>query len=155
MSGSRSARDALAAVVHGQLGREYLPPRLRDALAEAAMEGDLVELARRAAAAMLEAEAFSGACRNVHGQLRDAIQAALEDTGMGRIDLDAHTISLTEGGAGFAITDAAAVPSDLKRAFPDRDAIKRALAAGRDVPGVSLTNNPPHITVRAKRSNGR
>ena len=55
MSGSRSARDALAAVVHGQLGREYLPPRLRDALAEAAMEGDLVELARRAAAAMLEA----------------------------------------------------------------------------------------------------
>jgi hypothetical protein len=66
---------------------------------------------------------------------RDMLTAA----GLRKIERPAATLSIRAGSLSVQITDADAVPTQLRRPGPpDKAAIKAAIKAGEDVPGVHL-----------------
>lgn len=83
--------------------------------------------------------------------LRDACKWAMGELGISKLAAPDFNVSLSAGKSPLIISDEAALPDDLCRVKreADKTAIKAALDAGRDVPGVVLGNPAPILTVRA------
>ena len=67
--------------------------------------------------------------------------------------LPTATVSAVAGKQSVVITDAAALPFDMmstKDPVPDKTAIRAELDAGRAVPGATLSNGTPSISIRRK-----
>lgn len=62
------------------------------------------------------------------------------------------SVSITDGRAGVVITDEAALPDSFVRITktPDKTAIGCALREGHEVPGATMANGMPTLTVRTK-----
>ena len=84
--------------------------------------------------------------------LRSAVKWAMSEIGLKRIDAPDLTASLSGGKAPLVISDEAALPDDLCRIKreADKTAIRVALDGGREIPGVSLGNPQPTLTVRVR-----
>lgn len=83
---------------------------------------------------------------------RDEIAAALESAGLKKLDAGSATVSLTESKPGVVIIDPEVIPTRflvpktthaLSKAF-----IRKALEAGEEVPGATLSNARRTIAVR-------
>lgn len=84
--------------------------------------------------------------------LRQAAFAAMDALGMTRRELPDMTVTIAAGKPGVVITDEALIPDDLIRVTraPDRTAIRAALDQGAEVPGATLANGLPTMTVRTR-----
>lgn len=85
-------------------------------------------------------------------EYRRHIATVMDAAGMTRWKSPEFTVSLTPGRAGVVITDPAAIPDDFVRIRrePDKTAIGAALASGADVPGATMANGMPTLTVRVR-----
>lgn len=84
---------------------------------------------------------------------RDAIANFMAEIGEKKLALPEATLSLSAGTASLVgDADPATLPDDLVRVKrePDRAAIKAALEAGAVIPGLSLSNARPKLTVRVR-----
>lgn len=82
--------------------------------------------------------------------LRAAVLWAMEETGRRKLELPDMTLSVRAGGDAVTISDPDAVPDDFcefKRT-PRKAQIKETLKAGTAVPGASLGNAAPSLSVR-------
>lgn len=114
---------------------------LVDRIAEAAIaDAQLVDLAR-ARAQRLEQRA----ARN-----RDLLLRMLQALGLDRIERAVFTASVGVSPPKLVISDASALPPELTRAEPDKNAIKAALKAGTAVPGAMLGNAEPVLRITTR-----
>lgn len=86
---------------------------------------------------------------------RRAIAAFMDGCGLAKIERPEATLSLRRGGQTVSRASdftAEALPDDLVKVKrePDAAAIKAALQEGRKVPGASLSNGAPVLTVRTR-----
>lgn len=86
---------------------------------------------------------------------RRAIAAFMDGCGLNKIERPEATLSLRRGGQTVTRASdftAEALPDDLVKVKrePDAAAIKAALQEGREVPGASLSNGAPVLTVRTR-----
>jgi len=81
---------------------------------------------------------------------RDMIRQLMEAGKMDKLELSNVTLSLKAKPRSVVITDESALPVDMFRyeAKPKRDEIKKALLAGKEVPGAQLDNGGISVTVR-------
>lgn len=119
----------------------------RAALELAAVEGekDGIEIA----IAKLK-ERLTRHCSRAQG-IRDAIQVALETAELTSLKTPAATLSMRASPPRVEISDEAAIPAVFKVQPPptaDKKAIGAALKSGEPVPGCSLSNQPPALSVR-------
>jgi hypothetical protein len=79
-------------------------------------------------------------------------QIALTEAGIRKLERPAYTASLSATPASVVITDDSALPDELCRIKrePDKTAIKKALQAGDEVRGASLSNGGETLTIRVK-----
>jgi hypothetical protein len=87
-----------------------------------------------------------------HDAYRAAVYAIFDALGMTKWKHAEFTASLSPGRPGVVITDEAALPDSFVRVErkPDKTAIKDALARGEAVPGATLQNSIPSLSVRTK-----
>jgi len=137
---------------------------LMDALRQEVPEVD--DVLARLLRAMGEADAAAEAIRNRATDLdtrhdrfirqrdsyRAAVYAIFDALGLTKWRHAEFTASLSPGRAGVVVTDEAALPDAFVKVTrsPDKTAIKAALAQGEIVPGVTVENNPPTLTIRTK-----
>lgn len=84
-------------------------------------------------------------------RLRGSIRAALETTGMPKIELPRATISLRSAPPKLEIINASAIPADCLRQPPpevDKKAVLVRLKSGQSVPGATLLNGGETIVIR-------
>lgn len=84
---------------------------------------------------------------------RNALFHFLQYLGVRSMALPECTLSIRNGTAGLSgEADPANLPDDLVRIKrePDKAAIKKALEAGREVPGYTLSNGAPSLSVRVR-----
>jgi hypothetical protein len=84
--------------------------------------------------------------------LRRAATWALEEMGIKRIDAPDFSATLARGRPPVVITDEAAIPGDLVRVRrePMKGVIRECLEEGREVPGATLGNPTPVLTMRVR-----
>lgn len=85
--------------------------------------------------------------------IRDLMQRILESAQIRKIELPEVTLSMKNNPQQLIGTLAPEdLPDDLVKVTraPDKTKIREALIAGREVPGVFLSNAPPSLTVRVK-----
>lgn len=87
--------------------------------------------------------------------LKNRLRMALEQIGVKKVEGDRYTITVaTNGGkTPLAIDDPTTIPRELcshvpEEWVPDGDAIREALATGREVPGVRLLERGTHLRIR-------
>lgn len=87
---------------------------------------------------------------NKETMLRSCILGLMREAGKRTHVSPAATISLREGARSVAIDNLNALPQGYARTTvtPDKQAIKKSLEAGEDVPGARLEAGPPTITMR-------
>lgn len=157
---------AIAADVRALLLAEGADPDGDEALLSGMLDGetDALDVARRLVRYALAMEAMERAARERADKLsgraaRFAIRAAgarratldmLDALGMKRLDDCEFVATARAGTPGVVVTDEAALPDEFVRISraPDKTAIKAALEAGRDVPGVVRRNGAPSLSVR-------
>lgn len=93
--------------------------------------------------------------RMVHrmGSLRDLLFKLMESAELSKLELAEATISVRKGTPQLVgDADPASLPDDLCKISrnPDRSAIKEALKTGKEVPGFSLSNATPSLSIRIK-----
>lgn len=106
----------------------------------------LDQLAENAIADKLLAELADGRADRLaerSERARDIIRRILEALDLPSIERPTYTASLAEGPKAVVISEEAEIPDRYIRHAPDKPAIKRALAAGEDVPGCTLNNGAP------------
>jgi len=130
-------------------------------------EADTSEAARAVVRWMMEqdaqAEAMKSLADTYHARskvftdrkagARNALFHFMEYLGVKTMPLPEATLSVRNGVAGLVgESDPADLPDDLVRVKrePDKTAIKAALEAGREVPGYSLSNGSPSLSVRVR-----
>lgn len=130
-------------------------------------ECDTTEAARRVLRWANEQEAAAEAMRglaetyaarskvllNRRDGARNALFHFLEYLGVKSMQLPEGTLSIRQGTPQVVgEADPAALPDDLVRVKRevDKTAIKKALEAGREVPGYSLSNGAPSLSVRVR-----
>lgn len=128
---------------------------------------DAVEAARAAVRFIGECEAYEAACKALaqryserakvfsdrEARTRDAIAHFMQEIGEKKLALPEATVSLSAGSPSVVgEPDVAALPDHLVRTKrePDRTAIKQALVDGHVVPGCSLSNARPRLTIRVR-----
>jgi chromosome segregation ATPase len=85
--------------------------------------------------------------------LRSTIAALLDKADVAKIEMDIATVSIRNGQPQLVgDADPESLPADLVRIKYElnKTAIKDALKAGREVPGFSLNNAPPQLTIRIR-----
>jgi ribosomal protein L13E len=85
--------------------------------------------------------------------LRQTIASLMDKADVSKIEMPAATVSIRSGQPQLVgDVDPMDLPVDLIRTTiePDKTAIKNALKAGREVPGFSLSNAPPQLTIRIR-----
>jgi hypothetical protein len=130
-------------------------------------EADTTEAARRVVRWMNEqaahveankglAETYANRAKvfeaRVHGA-RNALFHFMQYLGVKSMPLPEATLSISAGTSSLVgEADPAGLPDDLVRIKrePDKTAIKAALEAGRDVPGFTLSNASPRLSVRVR-----
>lgn len=111
-----------------------------DRLAEMALaDKHLVELAR-ARAQRLEARAAG---------TRSVIVAMMQGLHLSKLARPLSTLSISHTTTARVI-DQAELPGQYMRAAPDMHAIRKALTAGEAIPGATLSNPAPVLTLRTK-----
>lgn len=86
-------------------------------------------------------------------KLRELAFKIMQDAELNKIELPEATLSLRAGQPQLiGDTDAEALLPEFRKIHvsPDKVAIKEALKAGRTVPGFSLSNSQPSLTIRIK-----
>lgn len=89
-------------------------------------------------------------CNRAEG-IRDGIQVAMETAELTSLKTPAATLSVRPSPPRVEITDAAAIPALFMvqpPPSPDKKAIGAALKSGEAVPGCTLSNSPPALSVR-------
>jgi hypothetical protein len=83
---------------------------------------------------------------------RAAVSDIFDALGMTKWRHAEFSASVSERRPGVSITDEAALPDEFVRIErkPDKAKIKEAIARGAHVPGVTVENNPPVMTIRTK-----
>jgi hypothetical protein len=85
---------------------------------------------------------------------KGAIMSALEIAGLQKIELATATLSVGKGHRKVIIIEEEAIPAEFMREkvtrYPDKEAIGKAIAEKRQVPGAELSNTMPSLTVRVK-----
>jgi hypothetical protein len=83
---------------------------------------------------------------------RALIMSIMDAAGISKATLPEATLSVRAGSQKAVVDDAAVLPDDLVRIErkPDMAAIKSAIDAGREVPGIHISNGEPSLTVRVK-----
>lgn len=125
---------------------------LHDAIGRAALELAAVEGEKdgiEIAIAKLK-ERLTRHCTKAQG-IRDAIQAAMETAELTSLKTPAATLSVRPSPPRVEITDASAIPAVFLKQpppLPDKDAIKTTLKNGQAIPGCTLSNSPPALSVR-------
>lgn len=81
---------------------------------------------------------------------RDLIAEAMSVAGIKKLEFARWTISSTFTKGGVVITDEAAIPAEFVKTTttPMKAEIKATLETGEDVPGASLGNGYPSVTIR-------
>lgn len=111
-----------------------------DKLAEMALaDKHLVELAR-ARAQRLEARAAG---------TRAVIVAMMQGLQLSKLTRPLSTLSISHTTTARVINQDD-LPADYMRAAPDMHAIRKALTAGETIPGATLNNPSPTLTIRTK-----
>lgn len=112
---------------------------LLDALCELALADKKVgeEAADRAKRLKQRAEKWRGIARQV-----------MDRIGLPKLERPVYTISFSAGTPSLVITDTSRIPRELMA--PDKDAIKAAIKAGREIPGCTLNNSPPVMRISGK-----
>jgi hypothetical protein len=84
--------------------------------------------------------------------LRGAALHTMEEVGLRKLAAPDMTVSVGTTRPKVLIVDDAAVPDDLCKITraPSRTEIAKALAEGRDVPGVTLGNPETHLTIHRR-----
>lgn len=87
-----------------------------------------------------------------HAEYRRTVFAMLDALGLRKWKNAEFSVSITDGRPGVVITDEAALPDRFVRITktPDKTAIGCALREGHEVPGATLQNSMPSLTVRTK-----
>lgn len=82
--------------------------------------------------------------------MRLMVLHAMSETGRKKLSAPDFTASVGIGKPKVLVTDETAVPFDLCKVstIPNKTEIAKALADGREVPGVTLSNPEPFLTVR-------
>lgn len=83
--------------------------------------------------------------------IREAIQAAMETAELTSLKTPAATLSIKPSPPRVEIVDIKAIPAVFLKQpppVPDKTAIKDALKAGESIPGTTLSNQPPSLSVR-------
>ena len=89
-------------------------------------------------------------CNKADG-IREAIQAAMETAELTSLKTPAATLSMRASPPRVEIVDEAAIPALFFKQPPpvlDKKAVSDALKAKQDVPGCTLSNQPPALSVR-------
>lgn len=84
---------------------------------------------------------------------RALVEQALLTAEIKKLERPAATLSMANRPASVTVADEASIPAEFWIAGApklDRKALKAALTEGRPVPGASLTNAAPSLTVRVK-----
>jgi len=115
-----------------------------------ATETDVVvvldRLAEQSIADRLLAEMAMGRARRLEERgdvARDLIRRMLEALEIDKLERPTWTATVAEGPKAVIVEDENLVPQEFLRSSIDKNAIKRALKAGEDVPGAVLTNGMP------------
>ena len=85
--------------------------------------------------------------------LRDLLFKLMESAELAKLELAEATITVRKGQPQLVgDADPTSLPDDLCKISrnPDRTAIKEALKTGKEVPGFSLSNAPPSLSIRIK-----
>lgn len=137
--------DDLADTIEGESGNleAALLRTLRSAVEREATADALKEMARTMQARM--ARLAEGA-----QMLRAAVLNVMTEAGVKKIQAPDMSVSIGAGKQKVQVTDEDLIPLDLCRTKiePDKAKIGKALEAGQEVPGASLSNSVPVLTIR-------
>jgi len=104
------------------------------------------------AAEIAQLEVRQGRFERREQAMRDLIFKLLERANMKKVELPEATFSIRQGTAKVLITDEAEIPDSycrIKRE-PNKLQIKEALNQGETVPGATLSNQEPSLSIRTK-----
>lgn len=130
-------------------------------------ETEAVDAARRVVRWINEQSANATACKELAsvygarekafadriGRARAGLLNFMQEIGVRSLPLPEATLSIAAGRTSVAgEPDASSLPDELVRIKrePDKTAIKAALERGETVPGCTLSNSPPTLTIRIK-----
>jgi hypothetical protein len=101
---------------------------------------------------MDELNARANRHRERAARLRGIALWALQESNIPKINAPDITVSVAKGRTSVIITDETSVPIEFVDYEPKirRSDVKQALEDGRDVPGATLSNSPPSLTIRTK-----
>jgi hypothetical protein len=86
--------------------------------------------------------------------LRERLKFALQQRGISKLETDRYKVGVSNAGgvAPLVIPDPAALPADFIRVTevrePDKDAIRKTLQSGQEVPGAQLGERGTCLTIR-------
>lgn len=118
------------------------------ALLEQLNEAEAAETGSRAEAEKFEARAKR--MKDRQANIKRVLGSILDATGEQKIKHPLATVSRTKGMKSVQITDPASVPTQLcvVTRTPDKQAIRKQIEAGEDVPGAELRQGEPGVAVR-------
>jgi hypothetical protein len=161
MAAWASARGRLLAEDSGLEGDEASLDELLGA-AEGDVEDILARLLRAARDAKAMAEASAGLIEDMQARkarfarrteaFRATAFAILDALGRSKVELPDLTASIRAGQPSVQITNEDEIPDLYVRVerHIDKAVIKSVLRSGEDVPGATLTNSPPTLTLRTR-----
>ena len=126
---------------------------VRDAAADVLLEASLIPAGSAMVSLVVALEDAAEAAKRAAAQARQALLDVMLESGAPAFSDGHHTASWSNGRAGVLVTDEAELPEPLWKIErkPDADAILKALRQGKDVPGATLRNGSPHLTIRNAR----
>jgi Siphovirus Gp157 len=84
--------------------------------------------------------------------MRELARKLMDQAGLRKVVLPTATLSIVAGRPKVIVTDEAALPPGCVRILtePNREAIKKRIAAGETVPGAEMSNAEPYLKVSSK-----
>lgn len=127
---------------------------LHEAIGHAAVELAIVEGDKEGMEIVIAKlkERLTRYCKKAEG-IRNAIQSAMEIAELTSLKTPTATLSLSPSQRSVEIIDLKAIPPVFMTQpapVPDKKAISKALKEGQVIPGATLSNAPPSLTVRTK-----
>ena len=153
MSGAAAYLAQMQGAVAPILTDGCVPHPLRREAAAIMEAADMDPAAKGIVPLILDMEAAADALALHAKRLRATLAEVMAESGFATVRAAQHVASVTAGRAAVVITDPAAIPPDLMRApppAPDKAAISKLLREGHAVPGATLGNAGPQLTIRSK-----
>lgn len=123
-----------------------LTDEIRNAAADGLLTGALMNATAALIPMALAAEQAAEAAKDVRESTRRLLLEVLEQT-TGVIRYGAMQASVGRGTPSVVITDEAAIPPAMMRTAPDKAAILAQLKAGKHIPGATLSNAAPRLSI--------